>query len=97
MKARAARLSCRNSLLRKEVQPASLACGIDLQRAMAGVAVPGWWRRLTPLVAARHVANTSRYWRSDITPAEAEAAIGLPLPRDRPALLFAIRALLRGF
>lgn len=86
-----------NSLLNKETQLVSLRGGIDLQRAMVGVLVPDCWRRLTPLIAANHVANTSRHWRSNITQAEAEAAIGIKLPRDRPALLFAIRALLRGF
>lgn len=86
-----------NSLMRREAQLACLRRGYELQLAYAGSVLPHFWRRLTPLLMARQAANTSRLWQSGLTPAELEQAIGLRLPRDRPLLLFAIRAILGGF
>ncbi len=86
-----------NSLMKTEAQLACLRLGYELQRAYAGTVLPRFWRRFSPLLMARQVANTSRVWRSDLSPEKVGEMLGIRIPRDRPLLLFTIRGLLRGF
>ncbi len=86
-----------NSLIRPEVLLACLRRSREIQDALAGGPLPRFWHRLTPLVMARQVAVMTGYWRSPVSKADAEVAIGLALPRDRPRLLYAMRLALRGF
>ncbi|WP_374945168.1 glycosyltransferase family 2 protein [Sphingomonas sp.] len=86
-----------NSLTQKAQQLACLRQGYELQCAYAGSVLPRFWARLSPLVMARQVAVTSAFWRSGITKAEAEEAIGVAMPRDRPLALYLMRLALRGF
>jgi glycosyltransferase involved in cell wall biosynthesis len=86
-----------NSLLRPEVQLACLRRGYELQRFYAGSAVPRFWRRFTPLILARHVAAIAAISRSGLPRERLEAELGIRIPRDRPLLLYALRAALRGF
>lgn len=86
-----------NSLTSKDVQLACLRRGLELQLAYAGTILPRFWLWFSPLVMARQVAATSALWRSNITQSEAERAFGISLTRDRPIVLYAIRALLGGY
>ena len=85
-----------NSLMRPETQLACLRRGYELQQAYVGTVAPRWWRRVSPLLMAWQIANTSRVWRSDLTRAETIAAIGIETPRNRPLLLLIARAMMRG-
>lgn len=85
-----------NSLLRKDIQLACLRRSYEIQSAYAGTVLPRFWARLSPMVMARQVARTSTYWRSSISREEMEGAIGVKVARDRPMLVYALRALLGG-
>lgn len=86
-----------NSLMAKGQQLACLHQGYELQRAYAGTVLPRWWERLSPCVMARQVAVTSSFWRSEMTRKEAEEAIGMKIPRDRPWFYYLARLVLNGF
>jgi glycosyltransferase involved in cell wall biosynthesis len=70
---------------------------LGLQRAYAGIAVPHYWRRLTPLILARQVTLQERIWRAGLTRQAASAHLGVNIPKDRPTLLYLLRGLMRGF
>lgn len=86
-----------NSLMRPEIMLACWRRNRQIQDALARGPLPRFWNRLTPFVMARQVTVMTDYWRSPVTKADAEEAIGLDLPRDRPRLLNAMRLVLRGF
>lgn len=86
-----------NTLMGKETQITCLQRGFELQQAYAGSVLPKFWRRLSPLLMARQLSNTVAVWRSDLSRQELGARLGIRVPRDRPLILFAIRAVLRGF
>lgn len=86
-----------NVSMRKEVNVLALRRSFELQKAYAGSVVPSSWLWLSPLVMARQVKVTSRYWGTNISAREASKQIGIEVYRDRPLLLYVIRALLRGF
>lgn len=86
-----------NSLTSRHVQLACFRQGYDLQRAYAGTVLPRYWARLSPWIMARQVSVTSSFWHSNITKEEAEEAVGISIPRDRPRLLYLARLVLNGF
>ncbi len=86
-----------NSLTSRDVQLACFRQGYDLQRAYAGTVLPRYWAVLSPWIIARQVSVTSRFWHSTITKEEAEGAVGISIPRDRPRLLYLARLVLNGF
>jgi glycosyltransferase involved in cell wall biosynthesis len=86
-----------NVSMRKETQLAAFERGFALQRAYAGTVLPGYYRSISPLLMARQIALMDRVWRAQVTVPEVEERIGISIPRDRPALLYALRALLRGY
>jgi hypothetical protein len=59
--------------------------------------VPRYWRRFSPLILARQVALQEQIWRAGMTRQRVEHHLGINIPDDRPVLLYAVRALLRGF
>lgn len=85
-----------NAAIRKEVNLAALRKNWELQTAYARSVLPRYWGKIIPLLMARQVKTTGRYWRNDVTRQEISADIGLQIPRDRPYLLYTVRALLRG-
>lgn len=80
-----------------ETQIEALCRGYDLQRSYAGNELPGWWRRISPWLLARHVAATTTTWRTEIDMRDLQQRLGLTLPRDRPVALYVLRAVLRGY
>jgi glycosyltransferase involved in cell wall biosynthesis len=87
----------RNISMRRETQLLGLRRNFDLRAAYAGSQVPRWWGALSPLILASHAALQSRFWRSGLSGNEVGQYVGIAVPRNRPLLLYAIRALLRGF
>lgn len=85
-----------NSLTRKDIQLACLQRGAQLQTAFVGTLLPGFWKKITPLLMARQVAVTTGFWRSNVSQQEVEDKLGISVPKDRPWLLYTLRALLGG-
>lgn len=85
-----------NSLTRTDIQLACLGRGAQLQAAMAGSVLPGFWRKITPLLMMRQAAMTADHWQSQLTRGQLEEQLGFAVPRDRPALLYTLRTLLGG-
>jgi len=68
-----------------------------MQVILAGSEVPSWWLRLAPLMHARHLVEIRQFWRKEFDTTDVERKLGIKLTRDRPWLLWSIRALLRGY
>ena len=86
-----------NVSMRKETQLAAFERGFALQTAYAVTILPAYYRSISPLLMARQIALMERVWRAQLTVREVEERIGVSIHRDRPALLYALRGLLRGF
>ncbi|MBW4330267.1 glycosyltransferase family 2 protein [Stakelama sp. CBK3Z-3] len=67
------------------------------QEMLAGTEVPRWWLRFSPLMIARHRVEIQKFWGQEFTSEEVEQIVGVKPGKDRPWLLWSIRALLRGF
>jgi glycosyltransferase involved in cell wall biosynthesis len=80
----------------REVNLLALRHAYALQRTYAGSALPSWWRRLSPLLLARQITITSRHWHNPIDPGEVGRELGIRISRDRPALVYLLRAVLGG-
>ncbi|WP_374943055.1 glycosyltransferase family 2 protein [Sphingomonas sp.] len=85
-----------NAAIKKETNVAALRKNFELQSACVGTVVPKSWGRIIPLLMARQVKTTGRYWGNDVTNEEIGADLGVKLPRDRPYLLYTLRTLLGG-
>jgi glycosyltransferase involved in cell wall biosynthesis len=85
-----------NVSMNKKTNILALQHGYNLQSAYAGTVLPGFWRRVSPLLMARQIKVTARAWGTDLPPDELGKELGIRIPRDRPVLLYAIRILLRG-
>lgn len=68
-----------------------------MQLILAGAEVPRWWLRFSPLMIERHRIEIRKFWNQEFTRSEVEQAVGIKLTRDRPWVLWTIRALLGGF
>lgn len=80
-----------------ETQIKALCRGYELQQSYAGRDLPGWWRRMSPWLLARHVTATTTTWRTTLDKDELERRLGVKLPRDRPVAVYLLRALLGGY
>lgn len=85
-----------NVSMNKSVNMTALRRSYELQTAYAGTVLPKRWSKLSPLLMARQVKLTGAFWGNNITPEEVGRDLGLSIPRDRPVMLYAARALLRG-
>lgn len=85
-----------NAAIRKETNLAALRKNWELQRAYAGSVLPRFWAKIIPLLMARQIKTTGRFWRNDVTNEEIASDIGVRIPADRPFLLYSIRAALGG-
>lgn len=86
-----------NLSMKPDVQAACMYMAHDLREHYAGADLPRYWRRLSPLLLARHIAVTSGAWGIALDHDVIERRAGVRIPRDRPLVLYAIRFLLRGF
>ena len=68
-----------------------------MQMVIAQDRVPRWWMRFSPLMSARHREEIRQFWGEEFSRAEVEDLLGIRLPKDRPYLLWSIRAALGGF
>lgn len=67
------------------------------QALLADRGVPRWWRRFSPLIAARQRAYYRDFWHIDAPDHEVEEWLKIKLPADRPILFRILRLLFRGF
>lgn len=85
-----------NVSMNKETNLIALRRSFELQTAYTSSVLPASWRKIRPLIMARQTKVTSRFWGTNIAAREVGEDIGISIPRDRPLLLYTIRALLRG-
>ena len=86
-----------NESANRETVKRSLLLGYTLVQALEKTEVPRWWRRITPLLIARHRTHLESYWRIHLPASEIEDMLNIKLPPDRPLLYKALRVMLRGF
>jgi glycosyltransferase involved in cell wall biosynthesis len=86
-----------NSLLAPETHFALARRNHEIRSACIAAGVPRWWARLLPLLTARQVVAMSGFYRVPVTPAQVGRMLGIRVVRDRPLLLWTLRALCRGF
>lgn len=86
-----------NESLRVETARQALVWIYRLQRDMAGVYVPKWFLRFSPVIM-EHWRNLYRkHWRIEVPREELEQLLGLKLPdEDHPRMMWQMRLLLKG-
>lgn len=83
-----------NESARPEVIRGFLLRNQQLRERMAGVVVPRWWLRFSPLTVARHRAILREMFGGDVADADVGTDLGLPVIRDQKRLFYTICALL---
>ena len=83
-----------NESARPEVIRGFVRRNQELRERMAGVTVPRWWLRISPLIVARHRAILRSMFDGDVTDEQVRADLGMPAVRDRKRLFYATCALL---
>ena len=83
-----------NESARPEVIRGFLLRNQQLRERMAGVVVPRWWLRFSPLTVARHRVILRNMFGGDVTDEEVRVALGLPVVPDRKRLFYGICATL---
>lgn len=86
-----------NSLLRRETHLACAYRNQEVRFACIAAGAPRWGARLLPLLTTRQVVAMSHFYQVPVTPKEICQMLGLPVVRDRPLLLWIIRAACGGF
>lgn len=86
-----------NSLLKRETHLAVARGNHQVRLACIAAGAPRWWARLFPLIVTRQVKAMSHFYQVPVTPVEVAQMLGIPVVRDRPLLLWIIRAVCGGF
>lgn len=86
-----------NESTKHATQRGFIAQSYQVQQALAGKLVPGWWRCFSPLIIARQAAFSHEFWHHEIPRAEVEALLGIRLPPDRPIVYKALRLVFGGY
>ncbi len=86
-----------NSLLKRETHLACAYQDHQIRFACIAAGAPRWWTRLLPLLIARQVTAMSHFYRVAVTPEDVSRMLEVRIVRDRPLLLWTIRAACRGF
>jgi glycosyltransferase involved in cell wall biosynthesis len=83
-----------NESARPEVIRGFIIRNQQLRERMAGVEVPRWWLRFSPLTVARHRAILRATFGSDISDEEVRTTLNLQAMKDRKYLFYAVCATL---
>jgi glycosyltransferase involved in cell wall biosynthesis len=83
-----------NESARPEVIRGFISRNQQLREHMAGVVVPRWWLRFSPLTVARHRAILRALFDGDVADSDVRADLGLPVVKDRKRMFYAVCALL---